>query len=318
MNTITLGIITAAILVILGITIALVSLRVFRGSPVQNRLQEFVVSPGSKGPLYTEIQSGSEQFQGSLIRRLIAPPLLKIVSFFGKFLSNASIEQLNWKLSISKNPLKLRAIEFNGLRIVLIIGGIILALLLLASDQFQNRLNYVAAIGIVVFAILLPDAWLNSQVRKAQSDAQAALADAIDMLSVCAYAGLGFDQSLQRVSEYWRNVLGLEFKRVVNEIELGVSRAEALRNMSNRLRIPELTTFVAIIIQADNLGMPTADVLHAQAEQMRVLRQFRAKEIANKLPAKMIMPLAFLILPALLAVIFAPLIPSLMNLFGGF
>ncbi len=318
MDVLTLGVLIAAFLVVFGFTIALVSMRVMRGDTVQTRMQEFVVSPGSTGMVYAEVQNGAEQLQGSLFRRTIVPFFLKIVGFFGKFFSKGSIEQLNWKLSIAKNPLKLRAIEFNGLRIILLLGGILLAYLLLASNQYQNRISYLGAAGIILVTILLPDAWLNGQVRKAQSEAQGGLADAIDMLSVCAFAGLGFDQSLQRVSEYWRNTLGMEFKRVVNEIELGVSRADALRNMSERLRIPELTTFVAIIIQADNLGMPTADVLHAQAEQMRVLRQFRAKEVANKLPAKMIMPLAFMILPALLAVLFAPLIPSLVNLFTGF
>lgn len=318
MDILTLGVLIAVFIVILGITIAIVSFRVLRGDAVQTRIQEFVVSPSSTGWVYAEVQTSTEQFQGSLFRRTVVPQLLKISGLFGKFFSRASIEQLNWKLSVARNPLKLRAIEFNGLRVIFLVVGILLAFLLLASNRFQNRISYIGAAGIILVAVLLPDAWLNSQVRKAQNEAQAGLADAIDMLSVCAHAGLGFDQSLQRVSDYWRNALGIEFRRVVNEIELGVSRADALRSMSNRLRIPELTTFVAIIIQADNLGMPTADVLHAQAEQMRVLRQFRAKEIANKLPAKMIMPLAFMILPALLAVIFAPLVPSLANLFGGF
>ena len=317
MDILNLGLLIAAFIVILGITIAIVSFRVLRADAVKTRIQEFVVSPSSTGWVYAEVPTDAEQLQGSLFRRTIVPLLLKISGFFGKFLSLASVEQLNWKLSLAKNPLKLRAIEFNGLRIIILLVGILLAFLLLASNRFQNQLNFISAAGIVLGAALFPEVWLNAQVRKAQNEAQAALADAIDMLSVCAHAGLGFDQSLQRVSDYWRNALGVEFRRVVNEIELGVSRADALRNMSNRLRIPELTTFVAIIIQAENLGTPTADVLHAQAEQMRVLRQFRAKEVANRLPAKMIMPLAFMILPALLAVILAPLIPSMTNLFGG-
>jgi tight adherence protein C len=153
-------------------------------------------------------------------------------------------------------------------------------------------------------------------MRTHQDDIRRGLPDALDMLSVCTFAGLGFDQALQRVSEYWHSPLGVEFSRVVQEIELGVSRAEALRNMSDRMQVGELSSFVAIIIQSENLGMRIADVLHGQAEQMRVLRQYRAKEVANRLPAKMMVPLALLILPALMAVIFAPMVPSLLLLFG--
>ena len=73
--------------------------------------------------------------------------------------------------------------------------------------------------------------------------------------------------------------------------------------------------FIAIIIQAEKIGMSYADVLHSQALQMRVLRQFRAREIANKLPAKMIIPLALFIFPAMIAVILGPAIPTLLDIF---
>jgi tight adherence protein C len=135
------------------------------------------------------------------------------------------------------------------------------------------------------------------------------------MLSVCASAGLGFDQSLQKVSDYWDTELGRELKRVTQEMEMGVARATALRDMSARLDVDDLSQFIAIIIQAEMIGMSYADVLHSQALQLRVLRQYRAREIANKLPAKMIIPLATCILPALIAVILGPAIPTLMDLF---
>ena len=85
--------------------------------------------------------------------------------------------------------------------------------------------------------------------------------------------------------------------------------------MSDRLDVDDLSRFIAIIIQAEKIGMSYADVLHSQALQMRVLRQYRAREIANKLPAKLIVPVALFIFPALLAVIMGPAIPILMNLF---
>ena len=81
------------------------------------------------------------------------------------------------------------------------------------------------------------------------------------MLSVCATAGLGFDQSLQRVSEYWDTPIGREFGRVINEMEMGLTRRDALRNLSDRLEIREIASFVALILQTEQLGMSISDTL---------------------------------------------------------
>jgi tight adherence protein C len=135
------------------------------------------------------------------------------------------------------------------------------------------------------------------------------------MLSVCATAGLGFDQSLQRVSEYWDTPIGHEFGRVISEMEMGLSRRDALRNLSDRLEIREITSFVALILQTEQLGMSISDTLHAQADQMRIERRFQAQEQAQKAPIKMLIPMALLIFPALLAVILGPAVPTLMEVF---
>jgi tight adherence protein C len=135
------------------------------------------------------------------------------------------------------------------------------------------------------------------------------------MLSVCASAGLGFDQSMQKICNYWDTELGLELKRVTQEMEMGVSRAIALKNMSNRLEVNDLTQFVSIIIQAEKIGMSYSNVLHSQALQLRVLRQLRAREIANQLPGKIIIPVILFIFPALIAVILGPAIPIIMDVF---
>jgi tight adherence protein C len=141
------------------------------------------------------------------------------------------------------------------------------------------------------------------------------LPDALDMLSVCASAGLGFDQSLQKISTYWDTELGREIRRVTNEMEMGVPRSTALRNLSNRLEVDDLTQFIAVIVQAEKIGMSYADVLHSQALQLRVMRQVRAREIANRLPGKIIIPVILFIFPAMIAVILGPAIPTIMSIF---
>lgn len=308
------GVIVGAGIVLIGLMTFLLSLRLFRGSATSRRMEDFVLNYGSHGNLISSAIILPEDIKGSLFSRTIIPFFRKIISFIGKSINQASLTELDRKLSIANNPLNLRAIEFNGIRWLSALFGLLLGILIILPQRGQNTLMLVFGIVIALGFFLLPGALLNRSVRIAQDEIRAGLPDMLDMLSVCAFAGLGFDQSLQRVSEYWQTTLGSEIRRLVQEIELGVSRADALRNMSKRLEVSELSTFIAVIIQAENLGMRTADVLHAQAEQMRIIRQMRAKEIANQLPAKMIMPLAILILPALLAVLFAPMIPSLISL----
>ena len=138
--------------------------------------------------------------------------------------------------------------------------------------------------------------------------------DALDMLAVITAAGLGFDQAMLRLGQTFKTPVGQEFARVVSELEVGVSREQALRDMQARVDIPELSSFVAVILQSERLGMSIADVLHSQAEQMRIYRQFRAKEVAQQLPARMMVPLAIFIFPALLAVILGPFFPLLLDI----
>lgn len=181
--------------------------------------------------------------------------------------------------------------------------------------QGTDLINIIAAALVGYVGLMGPSVWLKRKVRRRQDQIRKGLPDALDMLSVTAEAGLGFDQSLQRVSEYWENPISVEFGRVVAEMEMGVSRRQALRNMADRLGVAELSSFVAVIIQSDQLGMSIADALHAQAEQMRIERRFRAQEAARKVPLKMLFPMLLLIFPAMLAVVCGPSLPILADFF---
>jgi tight adherence protein C len=137
--------------------------------------------------------------------------------------------------------------------------------------------------------------------------------DALDLLTICVEAGLGFDAALARVSEKWENELSLAFARVIREIQLGKIRRDALKDMADRLGIPEMTSFVAAIIQSEQLGVSLAKVLRIQADQMRVKRRQRAEEEAHKAPIKMIIPMALLIFPSILIIILTPAVIQIMG-----
>ena len=117
---------------------------------------------------------------------------------------------------------------------------------------------------------------------------------------------MGFDGAMQKVAEKWDNQLSKGFSKVVQEMRLGVLRREALKNMEQSMGVPDVTTFVAAIIQAEQLGVSIAKILRVQSEQMRIKRRQRAEELANQAPIKMLFPMAFLIFPALFIILLGP------------
>ena len=315
---------TNLILIILGVGVAILGLGLAiygiftwltKGNKISTRLDQFVAievqAPGN--PLAGKIIP--REISGSLFSRTIAQWVKKFISFLERLTPEKLAISTEHKLTIAGNPGNMHAPQFFAIRALLLIGGFFVAFLF--NRDFRNISTFSVGFGILVIIIFffLPIGWLSGRVKSKQFEIRRELPNALDMLSVCADAGLGFDQSLQKISNYWDTELGHELKRVTQEVEMGVSRGDALKNMSNRLDVEDLSRFISIIIQAEKIGMSYADVLHSQALQMRVLRQYWAREIANKLPAKMILPLALFIFPALIAVILGPTIPTIMNLF---
>ena len=137
--------------------------------------------------------------------------------------------------------------------------------------------------------------------------------DALDLLTICVEAGLGFDAAMAKVSEKWENELALAFARVNAEIQLGKIRREALRDMADRIGIAEMTSFVAAVIQSEQLGVSLAKVLRIQSDQMRIKRRQLAEEEAHKAPIKMLIPMGLLIFPSLMVVLMTPAALKLMN-----
>jgi len=310
-------ILLGAILAILGfgLTIYGVSTWSKKGNRIAKRLDKFIVSEDQSAGDSTANQIILREIKGSLFSRTIINWLKKVFNLLKKFTPEKMAVDMEHKLTIAGNPANMHAGEYLALRFLVVSVGITLAFLLNRDFNNINMNSILYGIVIIVVCLFLPEVWLKGCVRSRQDEIRRGLPDALDVLSVCAGAGLGFDQSLQKISNYWDTELGHELKRATQEMKMGSSRAEALKNMSDRLDVDDFTRFVAIIIQAERIGMSYADVLHSQALQMRVLRQCRAREIANKLPAKMILPLALMIFPAIIAVILAPAIPTVLGIF---
>jgi tight adherence protein C len=132
------------------------------------------------------------------------------------------------------------------------------------------------------------------------------LPDALDLLTISVEAGLAFDAGLSQVARNTTGPLAQEFFRVLQEMQIGLGRAEAMRSLGERTDVPELRAFVTSMVQADAFGIPIAQVLRVQAKELRIKRTQRAEELAQKVPVKILFPLIFCILPALFVVIIGP------------
>ncbi|TCO34239.1 tight adherence protein C [Kribbella steppae] len=163
----------------------------------------------------------------------------------------------------------------------------------------------------------LPDLLLYNAGLKRQDKIQRALPDALDLLTVCVEAGLGFDAALAQVARNTRGPLAAEFSRVLQEIQIGKSRSQALRAMTDRTTVPELRSFVSALVQAGELGITIADVLREQAKEMRLRRRQRAEEKAQKVPVKILFPLVFCLFPSMFIVILGPAALSIVQVLFG-
>jgi len=132
------------------------------------------------------------------------------------------------------------------------------------------------------------------------------LPDALDLLTITVEAGLAFDAAVTQVARNTEGPLADEFYRVLQEIQLGLARSQALEQMAERIDLEELNIFVSAVVQADSLGIPIAQVLRVQAKEMRIKRSQRAEEAAKKAPVKILFPLIFCILPSLFVVVLGP------------
>ncbi len=168
----------------------------------------------------------------------------------------------------------------------------------------------VIALALAVLGWRLPDFWLARRATARQQQMVRHLPDVMDLLSVSVEAGLGFDAALARVTGRFGEPVAGEFGRLLRELQLGRPRAEALRDLAQRMDLPDLTAFVSAVVQADELGVGIASVLRAQSEQMRALRRQRAQEAALKVPIKMLFPLIFLVFPAMFIVLLGPAVLS--------
>jgi tight adherence protein C len=246
--------------------------------------------------------------------RVVMPFMRRLGEMSTRFTPQNVLEQTRKKLELAGNPGRMDASTFMILHFVaaVFLGGLIFVISLF-SQTFTLPIKILLVAVFTLLGYFLPDLLLKSMIDRRQKGIRKAMPDALDLLTICVEAGLGFDAAMSKVHEKWDNELALAFGRVIREIQLGKLRRDALRDMADRLGIAEMTSFVAAVVQSEMLGVSMAKVLRIQSDQMRVRRRQYAEEQAHKAPIKMIFPMGLLIFPALMIVLLTPAALRLMG-----
>lgn len=246
------------------------------------------------------------QFHASFGDRIVRPMLLRLAVLTDRLLPGKSPEALRLALSRAGNPGGLGVAEFNGLRLICLIVFFVSGFLVAHTLAGAAQTRVLTFIVCLIAGIVLPDTLLQQKTTKRQALIRKALPDTIDLLIVSVEAGMGFDGAISKVVEKTKGPLTEELALCLDEIRVGKMRGDALKDMAARIDIPEITSFVAAVYQADQLGVSIARVLHVQSEAIRTARVQRIREIAAKLPVKMLFPLVFFIFPAIFVVLLGP------------
>lgn len=241
-------------------------------------------------------------------QRVLVPMINASAKFFSRFTPQRTMESTRHNLELAGNPNNWSPAQFVGVRglAALLLGTLTFALTMLSTVEPLQRILIVLVMILVGF--MLPGIWLGQRIKRRKSEIVKTLPDAIDLLTISVEAGLPFDGAMQRVADKWDNEISRAFGRVLTEIRVGKSRRDALRDMADRTDVPDVISFVAALVQADQLGISIAKVLRIQSEQMRIKRRQRAEEKAHQAPVKMLIPMTFLIFPSIWIVILGPAI----------
>jgi tight adherence protein C len=268
---------------------------------LQARLEEF----SQKGET---VNLEAIEMSQPFAERIILPMARKLGELAIRFTPQNALQVTERKLELAGNPGKLDPTMFLAMQFIASFGfgGFLILVFSFAKIDWPIWQRMLIVVFFVVIGFYFPQLWISGQITRRQKEVRKAMPDALDLLTICVEAGLGFDSAMAKVSEKWENELSLAFARIIQEVQLGKVRKDAMRDMAERVGIPEMTSFVAAIIQSEQLGVSMAKVLRIQSEQMRVKRRQYAEEEAHKAPVKMLIPMGLLIFPSLMIVLLAP------------
>ncbi|MEA2016605.1 MAG: type II secretion system F family protein [Actinomycetota bacterium] len=293
-----------AVYVVAGLVFIAISLLVFSIgliSLVKRRKQDTMTSRLS----YYSMREKEEVRIPSFFERVIMPLFRKIANVTRRFNPKGVTETTRHKLELAGMLERIEVNVYLMVKFIFAVIFLIIFVLLTVFFDFSLIINLVL-LALIPLSYFFPDIYLNGKINSRQEEIRKVLPNALDMLTITVEAGMGFDIALSKVADNTKGPLGEEFNKMLNEMNVGYSKREAFRNLVRRTSVPDLDTFVASIIQADILGISIGKILRVQASEIRNRRSVKAEEAGIKAPVKLVFPLIFFLLPALLVIILGP------------
>jgi tight adherence protein C len=258
-----------------------------------------------------------DEIERPFAERIIAPLGERMVGLGKRLVRADTARKIQYRLNVAGNPPAWDVNRILGLKVLgLALVGALGFLFLLGQGWPFYRL-VLGTILIAAFGYVLPNVLLYNAGQKREKLMRNALPDAMDLLTISVEAGLGFDAAVSRVAKNGDGPLNHEFSRLLQEMQLGVGRADAMRAMADRTSLADLKSFCSAMVQADSLGIPIARVLRIQSHEMRTKRRQRAEEKAQQVPVRIMIPLVLFILPCLFIVILGPAGIQIAETFSG-
>jgi tight adherence protein C len=256
-----------------------------------------------------------EEMELPFAQRVLGPLVNRLTQVILRMAPGRVQQAIQLKLMQAGNPMGTN--YFLGLQ-TLVAASLSLAGLMISGPFLQEK---PAAGGGLMFILLIlgwrvPEFWLSRRVTERRRQIDKALPDVLDLLSVSVEAGLGLDGAIQKVGEKFADPTAGEFRELLKQIRLGTPRADALRTLAERTGLPDMRTFTAAVIQAEQLGVSIARVLRAQSEALRVKRKQKIEERAMALPLKMLFPLILFIFPTVFIVVLGPVVINFVTTLG--
>jgi tight adherence protein C len=249
--------------------------------------------------------------------RVLDPGMARLSRLGRRLTREDQLARIRHRLELAGNPPQWDVDRVIALKVL----GLVAGLLVGAAVPVLLHAGALPLIGVVtLFGIggyFAPNMLIYQLGYDRTEQVRRDLPDALDLLTISVEAGLAFDAGLSQVARNTTGPLAQEFFRVLQEMQIGLGRAEAMRSLGDRTDVPELRAFVTSMVQADAFGIPIAQVLRVQARELRIKRTQRAEELAQKVPVKILFPLIFCILPALFVVIIGPAALQIFHSFGN-
>ena len=255
--------------------------------------------------------------------RILLPLMPSLSLFFKRAQFKPARKRILWQLTTAGFEDIISPHEFLAIRILmpLIIAPIfciiLLGLFALSTKSITSahawRLFALFCI-ILIWACLYPRFWLKQAIALRHKLILRALPFVMDLLTLSVEAGLDFLAAVKNIITRRKpDPLCEEFSRLLVEIQVGLTRREALKNLAERVNLPDINTLVTALVQADELGVSIGGILRVQSEQVRGKRFMRAETLANEAPVKMLFPLVACIFPAVFLILLGPIILQLLR-----